>query len=187
MAAGVVGFLGNEAVAAYKIRVGRRIGSLALESDGHHSRADGLTSVGVVAAGAGALLGFGSLDAIVGLVVAGVIGWSAYVMGREALVRLLDGSDPRLAGRLLLEAQVASGVEHVNDVRVRHSGRTVHVVLSICVEATSSLGAAHATAEALERRLMAVLPPGSAVDIHIDPYTPEDVHERVHHAGAVGV
>ena len=52
-AAGVVGFVGNEVVAVYRIRVGRRIGSAALRADGLHARADGLTSLAVVAGAAG--------------------------------------------------------------------------------------------------------------------------------------
>ncbi|NBQ41293.1 MAG: cation diffusion facilitator family transporter, partial [Mycobacteriaceae bacterium] len=38
--AGIVGFLGNELVAVYRIRVGRRIGSAALVADGLHARTD---------------------------------------------------------------------------------------------------------------------------------------------------
>src|SRR5439155_18473044 len=43
--ASVVGFLGNEAVAIFRIRVGRQIGSAALVADGHHARVDGWTSL----------------------------------------------------------------------------------------------------------------------------------------------
>lgn len=39
--AGLVGFLGNEAVAIFRIRVGRQIGSAALIADGLHARTDG--------------------------------------------------------------------------------------------------------------------------------------------------
>ena len=42
-AAGLVGFVGNELVAVYRIRVGRRIGSGALAADGLHARTDGFT------------------------------------------------------------------------------------------------------------------------------------------------
>lgn len=52
-AAGLVGFLGNELVAVYRIRVGRRIGSAALVADGLHARTDGFTSLAVVLGAAG--------------------------------------------------------------------------------------------------------------------------------------
>src|ERR1700730_6485604 len=47
-AGGVVGFIGNELVAIYRIGVGTRIGSAALRADGLHARVDGLTSLAVV-------------------------------------------------------------------------------------------------------------------------------------------
>ncbi|MFM6851654.1 MAG: cation diffusion facilitator family transporter, partial [Terrabacter sp.] len=46
--AGFVGFLGNEAVAIFRIREGKAIGSAALVADGHHARTDGLTSLAVL-------------------------------------------------------------------------------------------------------------------------------------------
>ena len=57
-AAGLIGFAGNELVALYRIRVGRRIGSAALVADGLHARTDGLTSLAVVIGAAGVALGW---------------------------------------------------------------------------------------------------------------------------------
>lgn len=65
-AAGIVGFLGNEAVAVFRIRVGREINSAALIADGYHARTDGLTSLAVVAGAIGVWLGFPLADPIVG-------------------------------------------------------------------------------------------------------------------------
>src|SRR6266581_7710831 len=42
--ASVIGFLGNEGVAIFRIRVGREISSAALVADGYHARVDGWTS-----------------------------------------------------------------------------------------------------------------------------------------------
>ena len=41
MLASIVGFVGNETVAIFRIRVGRQIGSAALVADGYHARVDG--------------------------------------------------------------------------------------------------------------------------------------------------
>ena len=51
--AGLIGFLGNELVAIYRIRVGRQIGSAALVADGLHARTDGFTSLAVLAGAGG--------------------------------------------------------------------------------------------------------------------------------------
>jgi cation diffusion facilitator family transporter len=65
--AGVVGFLGNELVARFRIRVGERIGSAALVADGEHARTDGFPSLAVVAGALGVALGYPILDPLVGL------------------------------------------------------------------------------------------------------------------------
>ena len=55
--AGIAGFIGNESVAVFRIRVGREINSAALIADDYHARTDGLTSLAVVAGVAGVWLG----------------------------------------------------------------------------------------------------------------------------------
>lgn len=55
--AGLIGFVGNELVAGYRIRVGRRIGSAALVADGSHAQTDGFTSLAVVVGAAGVVVG----------------------------------------------------------------------------------------------------------------------------------
>ena len=68
-AAGVIGFLGNELVARYRIKVGREIGSAALVADGLHARTDGFTSLAVVFGAAGVALGFPLADPLIGLLI----------------------------------------------------------------------------------------------------------------------
>ena len=169
--AGVVGFVGNEGVAQFKIRTGNRIGSAALTADGQHSRADGLSSLGVVAAAVGLMAGARWLDAAVGLGIGLLIAWTAVQAGREVLLRLLDHADPQLRHQLDHAAESVAGFEHVNDVRIRQAGRTVHVVASVCIDADTTLSASHCVSEQLRDAWLLVLPPGSVVDIHVDPYT----------------
>ena len=72
-AASLVGFMGNEAVAVFRIRVGRQIGSAALVADGYHARTDGWTSLAVLAGAVGMWLGYPLADPIVGLLIAAAI------------------------------------------------------------------------------------------------------------------
>lgn len=67
--AAIVGFLGNEVVARYRIRVGRQIGSAALVADGLHARTDGFTSLAVLLCAGGVALGRRQADPIVGLLI----------------------------------------------------------------------------------------------------------------------
>jgi len=172
--AGVAGFIGNEAVAQYKLRVGKRIDSAALVADGQHSRADGLTSLGVVAAAAGLILGQPRIDAGVGLAIGVLIGWAAYSSGREVVLRLLDHGDPEVRHQLEYAAQAVAGFDHISELRLRHSGRTVHLVAHVCMPSAYSLVQAHDVAEELRAAWLHILPPGSVVDVHADPFDREN-------------
>ena len=90
----VVGFLGNELVAKYRIRTGRRIGSAALVADGLHARTDGFTSLAVVLCAAGAWLGFPIADPIIGLLITVAILFVLNDAAHEVYRRLMDAVDP---------------------------------------------------------------------------------------------
>ena len=112
MAAGVIGFIGNEAVAIYRIRVGRRIGSAALVADGVHARTDGFTSLAVVIGAIGIALGFPLADPIIGLLISATIFVLLWGTIRSVGSRLMDGIEPELLDR----AEHASSTHPVSRV-----------------------------------------------------------------------
>lgn len=97
--AGVIGFIGNEAVAIYRIRVGQQIGSAALVADGVHARIDGFTSLSVVIGAVGVLLGLPLADPIIGLLISISILILLFGTVRSIGRRLMDGIDPELVER----------------------------------------------------------------------------------------
>lgn len=122
LAAGIVGFLGNEIVAEYRIHTGRRIRSAALIAEGQHARADGLTSLAVVAGVVGVWLGFPRADAIAGLLIAVVITGVLVNSLRPIMLRLMDGVDPAIIEPLTAAAASTPGVHGVEEVRARWMG-----------------------------------------------------------------
>ena len=122
IAAGIIGFLGNEAVAIYRIRVGRRIGSAALVADGIHARADGFTSLAVVLGGIGVLLGLPLADPIVGLVISLMIFVLLVGTIRSVGRRLMDAVEPELVERAVHALQHVHEVQSVEQVRLRWIG-----------------------------------------------------------------
>ena len=97
--AGLVGFLGNETVAVYRIRVGRQIGSAALVADGIHARTDGFTSLAVLLGAGGVALGYPLADPIVGLIITVAILAVLRTAVRDVFRRLLDGALRKLRAR----------------------------------------------------------------------------------------
>jgi cation diffusion facilitator family transporter len=122
LAAGLIGFAGNELVAVYRIRVGRRIHSEALVADGLHARADGFTSLAVVLGVFGVWAGFPLADPIVGLLISIAIFMLLWGTGRDIGRRLLDGVDPCLVDRAERSIRSVPGINDVETVRMRWLG-----------------------------------------------------------------
>ncbi len=169
LAAALVGVVGNEAVAQYKIRVGREIESVALVADGKHARADGLISAAAAVGVAAVWLGFPLADPLAGLAITTAILWILSDVGRDVLHRAMDAVDPQLLPRLEAVAVGVAGVTGVHDVRARHLGRSLLVQLHIDVSGDLSLREAHAVGEEIRHRLAHELPNVHTVDVHIDP------------------
>lgn len=120
--AGLVGFIGNEWVALYRIRVGHRIGSAALIADGLHARTDGFTSLAVLCSAGGVALGFPLADPIVGLLITAAILAVLRTAARDVFRRLLDGVDPAMVDAAEQALAARPGVQAVRSVRMRWIG-----------------------------------------------------------------
>ncbi|MEW2328142.1 cation diffusion facilitator family transporter [Micromonospora chersina] len=176
-AAGLVGFIGNELVARYRIRVGRRIGSAALIADGLHARTDGYTSLAVLAAAGGAGLGWGWADPVVGLAIAVAIAFVLKDAAREVYRRLMDAVDPAIVDQAETTLRAVDGVQDVAAVRLRWIGHRLHAEAELVVDANLSLVAAHEIAADAEHQLTHAVPRLTTATVHTDP----DSHPGGHH------
>jgi cation diffusion facilitator family transporter len=168
-AAALVGFTGNELVARYRIRVGRRIGSAALVADGLHARTDGFTSLAVLVGAGGVALGWNWADPAVGLVITGAILAVLYQAGREVGRRLMDAVDPDLVDRAEHALRATPGVLDVGLVRLRWVGHQLWAECEIAVSGEISAIEAHEIAVSAEHDLLHALPRLSAALVHTDP------------------
>jgi len=183
MVAAAIGCVGNEVLAQYKIRVGKRINSVPLVADGQHSRIDGLTSLAALIGLIGVKLGLPLADPIAGLVITLVILSVVYSTTRSVLQRLLDAVDPRVVPSIIETASSVEGVEAANDVRARWVGHTLHISLNIEVDAQLTLLKAHEIAEQVRHRLFHDIQGVSEVIVHTDPSSAggEDYHQELAH------
>jgi cation diffusion facilitator family transporter len=183
IAASVIGFLGNEAVALFRIRVGKEIGSAALVADGYHARVDGLTSLAVLVGAVGVWLGFPLADPIVGLVITVAILRIVWDSARTVFTRLLDGIDPEVVDEIRHAVNHTSGVEEVTEVRVRWLGHRLHAELNVAVDPDLSVDEGHEIATEVRHQLLHHLPYLSNATIHVDPVNAsgEEHHRIVEH------
>lgn len=156
----------------YRIRVGREIGSAALVADGLHARADGFTSLAVVAAAGGAALGWSWVDPVVGLAIAVAIGWVLVGAAREVFGRLLDAVDPKLVDDAESALRATSGVRAVDRLRLRWVGHEVTAEATVAVDPALTLAAAHDIAHDAEHALRHAVPHLADATIHAHPGQP---------------
>ena len=181
--AGLVGFIGNEVVAVFRIRVGREINSAALIADGYHARTDGLTSLAVVAGAFGVWLGFPLADPIIGLLITIAIFGIVWQSAKSVLTRMLDGVDPAIVGEIRHAAEHVPGIKKVLDVKARWLGHKLHADVAILVDGTVPVAEADKFGTALKREMMAHIPTLSVVNIRCHGDDPLDGVEAHRHAG----
>ena len=187
-AAGIIGAAGNEFVAVYRIRVGRRIGSAALVADGLHARTDGLTSVGVALGAAGVAAGFPLADPIVGLLISVAIIMVLVTAARDIFGRLLDRVDPALVDDIRARLSEVDGVEAVDSVRVRWIGNKLRAELEVSCDSSCTLVQAHAVADTAEHHLLHTIPRLAGANVHVSPADVQDTdyhRELSHHRGSI--
>lgn len=169
--AALVGFLGNEAVAVLRLRVGKEIASAALIADGHHARIDGLTSLAVLLGALGVWLGFARADPIIGLLITIAIARIVWDSGKAVFARALDGVDPGLVDDIRSAVGHTAGVVEVTETRVRWIGHRLYAELNVAVAADLSVERGHQEAVEVRHQLLHKLPFLSDATIHIDPVT----------------
>lgn len=172
--AGVIGFLGNEAVAVLRIRVGRQINSAALIADGYHARTDGLTSLAVVLGAVGVWLGFPLADPIVGLLITVAIFGIVWQSAKTVFTRMLDGVEPGLIGEIRHAAEHVPAVRRVLEVRARWLGHRLTTDLDVAIDGGATVREAETVSSVIERQLLAHIPALSVAHVRVRPASESD-------------
>jgi cation diffusion facilitator family transporter len=188
--AALVGFVGNEWVARYRMRVGREIGSAALVADGLHARTDGFTSLAVLVGAGGSALGWQLADPIVGLAITAAIALVLRDAAREVFRRVMDAVDPDLVDRAEHAVREVEGVRGVGELRLRWIGHRLRAEVAVVVDGEATVRQAHAVAVAAEHALLHAVPRLTAALVHADPAPvpgEADPHgELAHHHALAG-
>jgi cation diffusion facilitator family transporter len=181
-AASLVGFVGNEAVAVFRISVGREIGSAALVADGYHARTDGWTSLAVLAGAVGVWLGYPLADPIVGLLIAAAILLIVWQSGKTVFTRMLDGVEPEVVDEIRHATSQIPAVERVAEVRARWVGHRLRAEVNVAVAPERSVAEGHDVAREVNHRLMHELGYLEMAVVHVDPV--QEAGEEHHRVGA---
>jgi cation diffusion facilitator family transporter len=167
--AAIIGFIGNELVAVFRMRVGKEINSTALIADGQHARTDGLTSLAVLVGAVGSMLGYPILDPIVGLVITVAILAILWQTGREVMERVMDAIEPEIIETIEHAARETEGVEGVNQIRARWLGHRLVIGMNVVVDDDFTVAEGHEVAMKVQESVQEHLPQAAWVRVHVDP------------------
>lgn len=182
--AAIVGFAGNEAVAVFRIKVGKEINSVALVADGYHARTDGYTSLAVLAGAIGVWIGFPLADPIIGILISIAIFRIVWQSVKAVVTRALDGVEPEIIDEIEHAAHHVKGVEKVTDIRARWIGHRLHAEINIAVSPLLTVHNGHDIAKEVNHQLMHHLSYLSKAVIHLDPVDEagEEYHKVLNHS-----
>ena len=173
--AGLIGFAGNEIVAIYRIRVGRKIGSAALVADGVHARLDGFTSLAVVLGAIGVMLGFPLADPIIGIIISAAIIVLLWGTIKSIGRRLMDGIEPDLVDRARHALEETPGVLSVPRIQLRWVGHRLHGAATLQVT-DAPLSLIEQTLDTAEHNVEHALP--NLDDLSLRAVTSTEVHHH---------
>ncbi len=157
----------NTVVTVYETRRGRELKSDILLADAAHTRADVFITIGVLVGVLAGRYGYAYVDPIMALIIAAVIVVLAY--------RIVARSVPVLVDQLVTEPhEIQDAAEHVGgvvrayDIRSRGVRERRFVELTIAVDGTATVEAAHKLADDVERRLRDDLGFHEVI-VHVEP------------------
>ncbi|KKG02757.1 cation diffusion facilitator family transporter [Methanosarcina mazei] len=169
--AAIIGCIGNEIVAEFRMKVGKEIGSAALIADGYHARVDGFTSLAVLLGAIGVWSGFPVLDPLIGMLITIAILKIVLDSSKLVFTRLLDGVEPEVLDKVKDIAESVDGVCEVTDLRVRWIGHRLHAEINASVDPSLSVEEGHEIANAVREKLLENFSYLSGTTIHVDPLT----------------
>ncbi|MFO0727661.1 MAG: cation diffusion facilitator family transporter [Myxococcota bacterium] len=164
----VITLVVNIGVTWYEHRRGVALESPLLIADAKHTLSDVLVTLGVLLGLGGVKLGFAAADAWAALVVLVLVAWAGVSVLRRAIDVLADRA-PLERGAVEGLVRGVDGVQAVRAVRSRGAPGSIYVDLTIEVDSSLSVEAAHQIADRVEETVKARFNGASDVLVHIEP------------------
>lgn len=168
-------------------RAAKKYNSQALEADALHFSTDIWSSsvviVGLALVWLGELIGQRSVlmraDALAALIVALIVIYVSWKLGRRTIDALLDSAPHGLAEQIVTAVENVSGIKRVVRARVRGSGAQIFVDLRVAVPRHLSFEESHAVTHQVQDTVRAIAPSADVVINTIPTAENEGVLERV--------
>lgn len=168
----------KEALFRFMFKVGRAIGSTAVQTDAWHHRSDAITSAAAAIGITVALIGgkgYEQADDWAALSVSGIIVFNAVRLLKPAINDLMDRSpNPALLKKALNIAASCPGVKMAEKHWLRKVGFNYYLDLHMQVDPSMNIVEAHRISHVVKDRIQSKCPEISGVLIHVEPFQPPD-------------
>ena len=153
----------------YQRHVVKITNNLAIKADSLHYLTDLLTNFSILIALYLTAQGYLWADAAFAIAIALYIFKSAFEIGNDAFAQLMDKKlDEKTEAKIVKAIKETQGALGYHDLRTRQSGKDKFIQFHLELDDRLSLIEAHAIADGLEKKLMALIP-DAEVMIHEDP------------------
>ena len=157
MVAAVVGVIGNQVVARYKSKVGKRIQSATLIADAKHSWLDAISSIGALLGLVAVYFGLRWGDPVAGFAVTLFIAHVGYEVTTEIAHHLMDGLDEADVNSATQAVRTVDGLMDV-EVRGRWMGRSLVLEVEAQMPGRTTLEEAELAGALVEERVRNAVP-----------------------------
>jgi cation diffusion facilitator family transporter len=149
-------------------RIAKKYNSQALEADALHFSTDIWSSAVVLLGLICAHFGFFFADSVAALVVAGIVLYISFRLGKKAIDVLLDRAPDESFRKVIGILDNIHEISHYHDIRIRTSGADTFVDVNIHVQPDLNIQQAHEISHQAEKEICKVVP-RCTVFIHIEP------------------
>ncbi len=178
--AAALSIIGKEWIFRYTLKVGKRLNSDLIIANAWHSRSDALSSVVVLVALIGAILGYPWLDAVAAIIVAALVGKIGWQLAWNSMQELVETSVPQ--ARMEEIRSIVLTVEGVKDahyLRGRFVGPEIVLDLHLQVEPTISVSEGHHIGLCVVSALKQKIKHLSDITLHIDAEEDGSLEEQL--------
>ena len=154
-------------------RVARKYNSQALEADALHFSSDIWSSVVVLGGLVFVRLGVPWMDSLAAIIVAIIVLFVTYRLGLRTIDALTDRVPKGTDKNILDAAGSVTGVESIKNVRIRPSGSSLFVDLTIAIRRITPFYQAHNIMDNVEKTINKIYPNADTI-VHAEPCTGKD-------------
>lgn len=166
----LIGIFINYTMTTYLIRTGKKVNSPALIADGNHQKVDIFSCIAILIGVIGSQLGYPILDPLVGGVIALIIIYTAFHMGKDNVNMIMGKvSSSKIINDVKISALGLDCVKGAHDIKINNMGPYVSVELHIELNKDLKLEKAHEIAHDVEQKIINDIASVKMVNVHSCP------------------